>query len=158
MSGGIESHKSITAACQQWWKQSKVRKLHGLWKHRWLAGSKPCNHCDNLIEALKLGQKDCRLQCTTTLSNQKAASKPRIEALGQSIKNWKVNHTFSQNKLGIDPNNSCGLMLHQNRQYSHTPAQGKSRIYEVWQFSDFQIKTDSETTGANDASHGSKHC
>ena len=44
------------------------------------------------------------------------------------------NHTFSQPEFEIDLNNSDGLVLHQNKQYSHTPAQGESRIYKVWQY------------------------
>ena len=68
------------------------------------------------------------------------------------------NHTFSQPKFEIDLNDSDGLMLHQNKQYSHTPAHGESRIYKVWQYSDYQIKIDNDTIGPDVASHDSKHC
>ena len=64
-SAGIESHKVTTAACQLWWKQSKVRKLHRFIKRRWLIGSKECNLLDNQFDdVLNVGQKTGCCGCT----------------------------------------------------------------------------------------------
>jgi len=63
-SAGIESHKVTMAVCQLQQKQSRVRKLHGFIKQRWLAGSKECNLFDDRFgDVLNVGQKVCKLPC-----------------------------------------------------------------------------------------------
>ena len=61
---GIEYHKVTTVTCQLRQKRSKVQKLHGLLKRRWLAGSKECNLLDNRFgDVLNVGHKVCKLPC-----------------------------------------------------------------------------------------------
>ena len=91
--GRIESHRSTTAACQLRWKWSKVWKLHGFWKRKWLAGSKPRNLWDNLSGVLNLGQKVCRLPWPSPARRRQV--RPRIEAFRRSVRDWNVKpHMF----------------------------------------------------------------
>jgi len=86
---GIESHKVTTVACQLWRKQSRVRKLHGFVKWRWLAGSKECNLFDNQFgDVLNVGQKVCKWPCPSSSKRQQV--KPKMEALRRSIKKENV--------------------------------------------------------------------
>ena len=94
-SAGIESHKVTTATCQLRRKRSKVRKLHGLLKRRWLAGSKECNLLDNRVgDVLNVGQKVCKLPRPSPSKSRQV--NPKMEAFRRLIKEEnKKPHIFS---------------------------------------------------------------